>query len=37
VLRAPDDEALAERIRGEVGELCAQFPLAGHRAEQCSA
>ena len=26
-LRAPDDAALHERIRGEVRELCAQFPV----------
>ncbi|MFW5693423.1 MAG: serine hydroxymethyltransferase [Thermoguttaceae bacterium] len=28
VLRAPDDEPLAERIRGQVADLCAQFPVA---------
>ena len=29
VLRAPDDEALAERIRGQVAEMCKQFPVPG--------
>jgi glycine hydroxymethyltransferase len=28
-LRAPDDEALSARIRGQVGELCRQFPVPG--------
>ncbi len=28
VLRAADDEQLAERIRGQVADLCAQFPVA---------
>ncbi len=27
VLRAPDDETLANRIRGQVSELCGQFPV----------
>ncbi len=27
VLRAPDDERLAERIRGQVADLCEQFPV----------
>ncbi len=27
VLRAPDDEKVAERIRGQVANLCAQFPV----------
>ena len=31
VLRAPDDHALAERIRGAVSELCSQFPVPGDR------
>ena len=26
-LRAPDDEAVLSRIRGEVRELCKQFPV----------
>ena len=26
-LRAPDDAALQQRIRGEVRELCTQFPV----------
>ena len=26
-LKAPDDEALSERIRGEVAELCRQYPV----------
>ncbi len=29
VLRAPDDETLAERIRGQVAEMCKQFPVPG--------
>jgi glycine hydroxymethyltransferase len=29
VLRAPEDAALAGRIRGEVRELCAGFPVPG--------
>jgi glycine hydroxymethyltransferase len=29
VVAAPEDEALAERIRGEVRELCASFPAPG--------
>ena len=29
VLKSPDDEQLAARIRGEVLELCRQFPLPG--------
>lgn len=29
VLRAPDDASLSTRIRGEVGELCKQFPVPG--------
>jgi glycine hydroxymethyltransferase len=29
VLKAPDDERLAGRIRGEVSEMCRQFPLPG--------
>ena len=27
VLRAPDDEKVAERIRGQVADLCGQFPV----------
>jgi len=30
VLRAPDDTALAGRIRGEVADLCWQFPVPGY-------
>ncbi|MDY0166092.1 MAG: serine hydroxymethyltransferase [Thermoguttaceae bacterium] len=26
VLRAPEDDAIAERVRGQVSELCEQFP-----------
>jgi glycine hydroxymethyltransferase len=33
VLKAPDDEALAQRIRGEVRELCKQFPVPSDRKE----
>jgi len=33
VLKAPDDEALHTRIRGEVKNLCKQFPVPGER--QC--
>ena len=29
VLKAPDDDALAKRIRGEVLKLCKQFPVPG--------
>jgi glycine hydroxymethyltransferase len=29
VLRTPDDAALASRIRGQVTELCRQFPVPG--------
>ncbi len=31
VLRKPDDEALAERIRGQVNEMCDQFPVPAAR------
>ncbi len=31
VLRKPDDEALAKRIRGQVNELCDQFPVPAAR------
>jgi glycine hydroxymethyltransferase len=31
VLRSPDDEQLTQRIRGEVLELCGQFPVPGDR------
>lgn len=33
VLKAPNDESLGEKIRGEVNELCAGFPLYAHRLE----
>ena len=33
VLKAPDDEGLQGRIRGEVKNLCKQFPVPGER--QC--
>jgi glycine hydroxymethyltransferase len=33
VLKSPDDEALHTRIRGEVKNLCKQFPVPGER--QC--
>jgi glycine hydroxymethyltransferase len=33
VLKAPDDESLHARIRGEVKNLCKQFPVPGER--QC--
>jgi glycine hydroxymethyltransferase len=33
VLKAPDDEALQGRIRGEVKNLCKQFPVPGE--QQC--
>ncbi|MBX6340907.1 MAG: serine hydroxymethyltransferase, partial [Thermomicrobiaceae bacterium] len=29
VLKAPDDPAVAERVRGEVRDLVARFPLPG--------
>jgi len=29
LLRSPDDERLAERVRGGVAELCRQFPVPG--------
>ncbi|HEX6926164.1 MAG TPA: serine hydroxymethyltransferase [Longimicrobiaceae bacterium] len=29
VVSAPDDEAVLERVRGEVREICARFPLFG--------
>ena len=34
VLKAPDDESLAKRIRGEVLQLCRQFPVPGEK-KQC--
>jgi glycine hydroxymethyltransferase len=34
VLKAPDDESLAKRIRGEVLQLCQQFPVPGEK-KQC--
>jgi glycine hydroxymethyltransferase len=33
VLKAPDDESLHTRIRGEVQNMCKQFPVPGDR--QC--
>ena len=33
VLKSPDDERLAERIRGEVSDVCRQFPLPGNGSE----
>ncbi|GAB1425672.1 hypothetical protein MASR2M16_29060 [Thauera terpenica] len=29
VLDAPEDQAVIERVRGEVSELCARFPVYG--------
>jgi glycine hydroxymethyltransferase len=29
VLRAPGDEGMKERVRGEVAELCGRFPVPG--------
>jgi glycine hydroxymethyltransferase len=34
VLKAPDDETVAKRIRGEVLQLCKQFPVPGEK-KQC--
>jgi glycine hydroxymethyltransferase len=34
VLKAPDDETLAQRVRGEVLQLCKQFPVPGEK-KQC--
>jgi glycine hydroxymethyltransferase len=34
VLKAPDDEAVANRVRGEVLQLCKQFPVPGEK-KQC--
>ena len=34
VLKAPDDESLAQRIRGDVLQLCKQFPVPGEK-KQC--
>jgi glycine hydroxymethyltransferase len=31
VLKAPDDESVAQRIRGEVLQLCKQFPVPGEK------
>jgi glycine hydroxymethyltransferase len=31
VLKAPDDESIAKRIRGEVLQLCKQFPVPGEK------
>jgi glycine hydroxymethyltransferase len=31
ILKAPDDESLAKRIRGEVLQLCKQFPVPGEK------
>jgi glycine hydroxymethyltransferase len=33
VLKSPEDETLLTRIRGEVKNLCKQFPVPGER--QC--
>ena len=33
VLKAPQDEALANKVKGEVQELCARFPLYAKRLE----
>jgi glycine hydroxymethyltransferase len=32
VLRSPDDEAILQRIGGQVAELCRQFPVPGDKA-----
>ncbi|ENO83753.1 serine hydroxymethyltransferase, partial [Thauera linaloolentis 47Lol = DSM 12138] len=29
VLDAPEDQAVIERVRGQVSELCAKFPVYG--------
>jgi glycine hydroxymethyltransferase len=34
VLKAPDDETVAQRVRGEVLQLCKQFPVPGET-KQC--
>ncbi|MFZ5828603.1 MAG: serine hydroxymethyltransferase [Planctomycetota bacterium] len=34
-LRAPDDAAVSQRIRGEVEELCTQFPVPSDREPAC--
>jgi len=34
VVTAPDDETVAEKVRGEVRELCDRFPLYGEWARQ---
>ena len=34
VLDAPDDAAVATRVRGEVKELCQQFPLYARRLQR---
>jgi glycine hydroxymethyltransferase len=31
VLRAPDDEPISRRIRGEISELCRHFPVPAAR------
>jgi glycine hydroxymethyltransferase len=36
VLKSPDDEKLAQRIRGEVSELCRHFPVPGENDSQPS-
>ena len=36
VLNAPDDAGVAERVRGEVRELCRHFPLYAKRLGQHS-
>jgi glycine hydroxymethyltransferase len=35
VLRAPEDEMLRGRIRGQVAELCRQFPVPGETKAAC--
>ena len=32
VLRAPNDESILDRVRGEVAELCSRFPVPGIQA-----
>ncbi|MBN1910649.1 MAG: serine hydroxymethyltransferase [Pirellulales bacterium] len=34
-LKSPDDEALSQRIRGEVSELCKQFPVPSDAGGAC--
>jgi hypothetical protein len=35
VLRKPDNEMLRKKIRGEVKELCARFPVYTDMARGC--